>query len=318
MTYFESSCKIGIKEAVATERYNSVNAYLKKRFGTKVYKLSLTASLTCPNRDGTAGTRGCIFCSEKGSGEFAACAESVKEQIDSAIELLGEKGKGCKYIAYFQSFTNTYGDLEYLKSRFEEAAGDERIVLLSIATRPDCLGKDVLDMLASLIKKKPIWVELGLQSIHKSTADYIRRGYELDVYEKAVAELHKIGAEVITHQIIGLPGESKEMITQTARFIGAHSDGIKLQLLHILKDSDLYDEYKKGKVPVLSLEEYTELLEDCIRALPKNVVVHRITGDGDKRTLVAPLWSADKKRVLNYINRTFERDELVQGIDSKT
>ncbi len=302
---------------MVTERYNSVNAYLKKRFGTKVYKLSLTASVTCPNRDGTVGTRGCIFCSEKGSGEFAASKGSVKEQIDSAIELLGEKGKGCKYIAYFQSFTNTYGDIEYLKSRFEEAARDERIVLVSIATRPDCLGKEVLAMLSELIKIKPLWVELGLQSIHKSTADYIRRGYELDVYEKAVTDLHEIGAEVITHQIIGLPGETAEMIVETARYIGAHSDGIKLQLLHILKDSDLYNEYETGKVPVLSLEEYTALLIRCIRVLPKNIVVHRITGDGDKRTLAAPLWSADKKRVLNHINRAFERVGLVQGIDSE-
>lgn len=302
---------------MVTERYNSVNAYLKKRFGVKVYKLSLTASATCPNRDGTVGTRGCIFCSEKGSGEFAASKGSVKEQIDSAIELLGEKGKGCKYIAYFQSFTNTYGDIEYLKSRFEEAARDERIVLVSIATRPDCLGKEVIAMLSELIKIKPLWVELGLQSIHKSTADYIRRGYELDVYEKAVADLHKIGAEVITHQIIGLPNENAEMIVETARYIGARSDGIKLQLLHILKDSDLYNEYETGKVPVLSLEEYTAILIKCIRVLPKNIVIHRITGDGDKKTLAAPLWSADKKRVLNYINRAFESDRLVQGIDSE-
>lgn len=290
---------------------------MKKRFGTKVYKLSLTASATCPNRDGTVGRRGCIFCSAKGSGEFAVSKKSVKEQIDSAIELLGDKGKGCKYIAYFQSFTNTYGDLAYLKSRFEDAANDERIVLLSIATRPDCLGKEVLDMLSELAKKKPLWVELGLQSIHKSTADYIRRGYELDVYEKAVDELHKIGAEVITHQIIGLPNENAKMIVETARYIGAHSDGIKLQLLHILKDSDLYEEYLKGKVPLLSLEEYTDILGKCIRVLPEKTVVHRITGDGDKKTLIAPLWSADKKRVLNYIKNIFERNGVVQGIDSK-
>ena len=298
-----------------TERYNSVNAYLKNRFGAKVYKLSLTASTTCPNRDGTVGTRGCIFCSEKGSGEFAAHG-SIKEQIDSAIKLLGKKGDGCKYIAYFQSFTNTYGDIDFLRSRFEEAVSDDRIVLLSIATRPDCLGKDVLEMLASLARKKPLWVELGLQTIHESTAKYIRRGYELPVYENAVKALREIGAEVITHQIIGLPGESSEMIVETAKYIGAHSDGIKLQLLHILKDSDLFEEYEKGLVPVLSLEEYTEILEKCIRVLPKSTVVHRITGDGDKKTLIAPLWSADKKRVLNFINAAFERDNVVQGIDT--
>lgn len=272
--------------------------------------------MTCPNRDGTVGTRGCIFCSEKGSGEFAAHG-SISEQIDAAIRLLGKKGEGCKYIAYFQSFTNTYGDIDFLRSRFEAAAEDERIVLLSIATRPDCLGKDVLEMLASLASKKPLWVELGLQTVHESTAKYIRRGYELEVYEKAVSDLHEIGAEVITHQIIGLPGETAEMAVETARYIGRHSDGIKLQLLHILKDSDLYLEYQNGNVPVLSLEEYTEILKRCIRALPEKTVVHRITGDGDKRTLVAPLWSADKKRVLNYIKAAFERDNTVQGVDSK-
>lgn len=318
MTFYKSGYKILKKGAVKTERYNSVNSYLKKCFGTKVYKLSLTASVTCPNRDGTVGERGCIFCSAKGSGEFAASKGSVREQIDRAIEILGDKGKGCKYIAYFQSFTNTYGNIEYLKSRFEEAVNDERIVLLSIATRPDCLGSDVLEMLSELAKKKTLWVELGLQSVHDATAKYIRRGYELEVYEKAVKDIHKIGAKVITHQIIGLPGESEEMIVETARYIGKHSDGIKLQLLHILKDSDLYGEYLDGKVPVLSLEEYTHILEKCIRVLPKSTVVHRITGDGDKRTLIAPLWSADKKRVLNYINHAFERDGLMQGIDSES
>lgn len=302
---------------MATERYNGVNSYLKRRFGTKVYKLALTASVTCPNRDGTVGTRGCIFCSVKGSGEFAASGESVREQIDRGIELLGKKGEGCKYIAYFQSFTNTYGDINYLRSRFEAAADDERIVLLSVATRPDCLGDEVLDMLAHLAKRKPVWVELGLQSIHKSTARYIRRGYELDVYERAVRRLHSVGIEVITHQIIGLPGEDAASAVETARYIGRHSDGIKLQLLHILKDSDLYGEYLEGRVPVLSLEEYTDILGRCIKALPKKTVIHRITGDGDKKTLASPLWSADKKRVLNYINQAFERDDVIQGIDSE-
>lgn len=298
------------------DRYYSVNKYLKELFEEKVYKIALSASHTCPNRDGKIGHKGCIFCSVSGSGEFAAKQKSVKEQIDSAISFIEKKAKNCKYIAYFQSFTNTYGDINYLEKCFFDAINDDRVVILSIATRPDCLQDDILCLLKRLAKIKPLWVELGLQTVHEKSARYIRRGYELEIYENAVQKLREIGAKIITHQIIGLPGETAEMIEQTARYIGRFSDGIKLQLLHVLKDSDLYYEYMEGKVKELSLEEYTSLLARCIRVLPKSVVVHRITGDGDKKTLVAPLWSGDKKRVLNYINSYFDKENVIQGIDT--
>lgn len=295
-------------------RYYSLNEYLKSTFGEKVYKISLNGGMTCPNRDGTIDTRGCIFCSRGGSGEFAASAIlDIKNQIEQAKQRIKAKTDCRKFIAYFQPFTNTYASVEYLEKIFTQAIEGDEIVALSIATRPDCLGDDVLALLDRLNRIKPVWVELGLQTIHKQTSDYIRRGYELEVYDTAVRNLHSIGINVITHIILGLPNESKEMMLETVKYVGERTDGIKLQLLHILKDTDLLDDYNAGKFKALTIEEYIDILCDCIEILPQNVVIHRITGDGDKKLLVAPLWSADKKNVLNSINRIFSQRNIIQG-----
>lgn len=294
--------------------YYSLNEYLKNTFGEKVYKISLNGGMTCPNRDGTLSYRGCIFCSRGGSGEFSANKLlSVTEQIEQAKSVINAKTNCKKFIAYFQPFTNTYADVKYLEKIFTEAIYNEEVAVLSIATRPDCLGKDVLQLLERLNKIKPVWVELGLQTIHKSTSDYIRRCYELDVYDMAVEQLHRINICVITHVILGLPFETRQMMLETVKYAGKRTDGIKLQLLHVLKDTDLFYDYQLGKFRTLSLEEYTDLLCDCIELLPKNVVIHRITGDGDKKLLVAPLWSADKKKVLNTINSVFRQRNIIQG-----
>ncbi|MCH5298080.1 MAG: TIGR01212 family radical SAM protein [Ruminococcus sp.] len=294
--------------------YYSLNEYLKSTFGEKVYKISLNGGMTCPNRDGTIDNRGCIFCSRGGSGEFAASAVlDIQSQIEQAKQKIKAKSDCCKFIAYFQPFTNTYASVEYLEKIFTQAIEGDEIVALSIATRPDCLGDDVLALLEKLNKIKPVWVELGLQTIHKQTADYIRRGYELDVYDSAVKNLHKIGINVITHIILGLPNESKEMMLETVKYIGNRTDGVKLQLLHILKDTDMLDDYNDGKFNALSLEEYIDILCDCIEILPPNVVIHRITGDGDKKLLVSPMWSANKRNVLNTINKIFSQRNIMQG-----
>ena len=283
-----------------------LNDYLQATFGCKVYKLSLSARVTCPNRDGKLGTGGCIFCSAGGSGEFAACADrSIPEQIAEAKARVAAKVRGeAKYIAYFQSYTNTYGDVEYLERVFREAMEPEEIAVLSVGTRPDCLPEEILDMLERMNRIKPVWVELGLQTIHERSAEYIRRGYELPVYEAAVHELHKRGISVITHLILGLPGETHEdMKASPKHVVNVGSDGVKLQLLHVLKGTDLADEYSAGKVPVMEFEEYIDLLCELVPLVPKEMVIHRLTGDGDKKLLIAPLWSADKKRVLNEVNR---------------
>lgn len=294
--------------------YRSLNSYLRETFGCKVYKLALSAGCTCPNRDGTCGTRGCIFCS--GAGEFAAPASlPVPEQLARAKALVAAKaGADAKYIAYFQDYTNTYAPAGTLCPLFEAAIARTDVCALSIATRPDCLPPEILDLLAGLRAQKPVWVELGLQTIHEASARYIRRGYALPVYDEAVRQLHARGIDVIAHMILGLPGETPEMMTQTARYIGqSGADGIKLHLLHVLEGTDLAAEYRAGRVPVLSLDEYITILEDCLRVLPRSVVIHRMTGDGAKRELLAPMWSADKKRVLNEIRRRFLSDDLEQG-----
>ncbi|MGX8688234.1 MAG: TIGR01212 family radical SAM protein [bacterium] len=285
-----------------------LNEYLKERFGCKVYKLALSGAGTCPNRDGTLDTRGCIFCSEGGSGDFAADAgRSVHDQILEARKRVEKKNPGGKYIAYFQSFTGTYAPLPYLRKIFTEALEEEDIVALSVGTRPDCLGEEVLSLLSGLNRIKPVWVELGLQTIHERTAEYIRRGYPLSVYDQAVRDLHREGLEVIVHVILGLPGESREDMLETVRYVAASgADGIKLQLLHVLKGTDLEKEYLQGRVPVMTLEEYTDLLKEIAALIPEKMVVHRLTGDGPKKLLLAPLWSADKKRVLNTIRRELD------------
>ena len=294
--------------------YYSLNEYLYNTFGEKVYKLSLNGGMTCPNRDGTLDTRGCIFCSAGGSGEFAAsCRLSVTEQLVQAKARISPKSGCRRFIAYFQPFTNTYAPVTQLRRLFEEATAPADVVALSVATRPDCLGEEVLDLLSELNAKKPVWVELGLQTIHPRTAAYIRRGYDLPVYDNAAKALRDRGIQVITHLILGLPGESHADMLQSVRYAGARSNGIKLQLLHVLRGTDLHRDWENGTFETLGLEAYADLLCDCLEVLPPHVVIHRMTGDGDKKLLAAPLWSADKKRVLNTLQRVFRERDVVQG-----
>ena len=295
------------------EHYRALNLYLRERFGCKVYKLSLSAGCTCPNRDGSIGTRGCIFCS--GSGEFAASgAASIPEQLEQAKYILGKKAPGAKFIAYFQDYTNTYGSVSRLEPLFRAAMEPDDVVMLSVATRPDCLPDSMLAMLSRLRREKPVMVELGLQTIHEETARYIRRGYPLSVFDEIVRKLHDLDIEVVAHMILGLPGETAQMMEKTARHLGVLGvDGVKLHLLHVLRGTDLAAEYEAGHIRTLELDEYISLLEQCLATLPPDVVIHRLTGDGAKRDLIAPLWSADKKRVLQAIKTRFEADHVLQG-----
>lgn len=285
--------------------YLSFNKYLKDKFGQKVYKISLDGGFTCPNRDGKTGTRGCIFCSKGGSGDFAESREmSITEQIESGKKKVEKKIKSGKYIAYFQAFTNTYAPVEILRQKYEEAINHSDIVALSIATRPDCLGDDVLRLLDEMNKIKPVFVELGLQTIHQKSAKYIRRGYDLSVYDKAVRDLKKIGVNVVVHVILGLPNESENDMLETVKYVcESGANGIKLQLLHVIDGTDLAKDYKKGLFKTLEFDEYVNLIVKCVKIIPKDIVIHRLTGDGAKKDLIAPLWSADKKRVLNAINK---------------
>ena len=293
--------------------YLSFNQAMRSRFGHKMYKLSLDGGFTCPNRDGTLGTRGCIFCS--GAGEFATKQTGdITAQLCAAKALVADKAKDAGFIAYFQSFTNTYAAPHRLRELYLPVVSHPDVAVLDIATRPDCLSPEVLEVLAELAKVKPLWVELGLQTIHPETAKLVRRGYELPVFDEAVKKLHAIGAEVIVHQIIGLPNETAEMIYETAEYIGRSSaDGVKFHLLHVIEHTDLAKLYREGTFEVLTMERYFELLAGCIRRIPPNMVVHRLTGDGDKRTLIAPLWSGNKKHVLNSMNRYFDEIGLEQG-----
>lgn len=302
--------------------YHSLDYEMKKQFGVKVYKLALEGGMTCPNRDGSLGLRGCIFCSGGGSGEFAqerSAGGSVTEQIEAAKGRVEAKmgTKNGLFIAYFQSFTNTYGPVSYLNKLFSEAIRHPQVAILSIATRPDCLPPEVIVLLKELNRIKPVWVELGLQTIHPATADYIRRGYPLSTFEAAYHDLKEAGLTVIAHTILGLPGETRDMMLQTISYlghIGEHGiDGIKLQLLHILKGTDLEIEYEKGLVPVLDLEEYADLIVDSIALLPPEVIIHRISGDGPKSLLTAPSWSGNKRLVLNTIAKRFKERGICQG-----
>ena len=296
-----------------TGRYYSLNEYLKNQFGGKVYKLALDSGCTCPNRDGKLDTRGCIFC-HNGSSHFAEMGLDINQQIENAKNRVRNKIKTDKFIAYFQSFTNTYGDVDYLEKLFTTAINREDIVAISIGTRPDCLSEDVISMLHRLCKIKPVWVELGLQTSNEKSAEYIRRCYDNSVYEKAVSDLKSINVNVITHIIIGLPNETKEDVLETVDFsVKCGTDGVKLQLLHILKDTDLYEDYKKGIVKPLGLNEYMDILFDCIERIPRDIVIHRITGDAPKKYLVEPQWSGDKKMVLNTINKEMEKRDIIQG-----
>ncbi len=294
-------------------KYYSLNNYLQDTFGEKVYKIALDGGFTCPNRDGTLGTGGCIFCSGAGSGEFAGKREdSITVQIEKGKELLRDKMKSGKYIAYFQAFTNTYAPEERLRKLYEEAISHPDIAALSIATRPDCLPGEVLSLLGEMNLVKPVWVELGLQTIHERTAEYIRRGYPLAVYDEAVKKLKEIGVQVIVHVILGLPGESAEEIKETVSYVGkSGADGMKLQLLHVMRGTDLEKDYRAGKFRVMEMEEYADLVADCIALLPERMVIHRMTGDGAKKGLIAPAWSGDKKRVLNALRKAIEEKRRI-------
>ena len=296
-------------------RYRSFNQAMGERFGCKVYKLALDGGMTCPNRDGTLGSRGCVFCGAEGSGAFAAPAcGSIRDRLEAAKQRVARKNRGGKYLAYFQSFTNTYAPAAYLEQIFTQALEPEEICGLSVATRPDCLPDETVALLARLNRDKPVWVELGLQTIHEATARYIRRGYALPVFDDAVRRLKAAGLNVVVHVILCLPGESREDMLDTVRCVGhSGAEGIKLQLLHVLEGTDLAEDWRKGKVPLPTLEEYIALLEDCLAEMPPGMTVHRLTGDGAKKDLLAPLWTGDKKRVLNTMRLAFDRDNVVQG-----
>ena len=283
--------------------YKTLSQHYREKFGCKVYKLAIDGGFTCPNRDGKLGFGGCIFCSGSGSGDFAETGDSVALQLERAKQRVSFKNKNGKYIAYFQSFTNTYGPVEKLEALYRAAMEPEDIVGLSIGTRPDCLPEETVALLEKLNQIKPISVELGLQTVHENTARYIRRGYETAVYFDAVRRLKDAGIEVVTHIILGLPGETAEMMRQTTQAaIDAGTDGVKFHLLHVLAGTDLARDYAENKFQCLTLSEYAQILKSCIDLLPPQIVVHRITGDGAKKDLIAPLWSADKKKVLAYLN----------------
>lgn len=295
--------------------YHSLDYMLRERFGEKVYKVTLNGGMSCPNRDGKIRTRGCIFCSAGGSGDFAAdAALSITDQIESQISILSQKRPIHKYIAYFQAYTNTYAPVEYLEKIFTEAISHPKIVALSIGTRPDCLSPEIVALLSRLNKQKPVWIELGLQTIHESTARYIRRGYPLCVFDDAVKRLRKENIEVIVHTILGLPGENTADILETMKYLN-HMDiqGIKLQLLHVLRGTDLAADYEKGLFQTYERDEYISLLINCLEHLRPDMVIHRITGDGPKDLLIAPLWASRKREVLNMLHHRMKEEQSYQG-----
>lgn len=300
--------------------YHSLDYHLKETFGKKVYKLALDGGMTCPNRDGTLGTGGCIFCSEGGSGDFAAKkGASVRDQISLAKERVSRKiaGESGSYIAYFQSYTNTYAPISYLETLFSETMALPEICGLSVGTRPDCLPKETVALLSRLNKEKPVWVELGLQTIHERTAKFIRRGYELPMFEDAYMRLKAAGLTVVVHVILGLPGETREDMLATVRYLaGLRVDGIKLQLLHVLRGTDLDALYKSGAFRVLELSEYLEIVGECLKLLPPETVIHRLSGDGPKALLTAPLWSGNKRLVLNSMAKYLRENGIYQGQSS--
>lgn len=295
--------------------YHSFDYMLKERFGEKVYKVTLNGGMTCPNRDGKIGHRGCIFCSAGGSGDFAADVKlSIQDQIESQIAVLSAKRPIQKYIAYFQAYTNTYAPLEHLQKIFSEAISHPSIVALSIGTRPDCLDTEILDLLQELNKQKPVWVELGLQSIHETTAQYIRRGYPLACFDEAVSALRSRNIEVIVHTILGLPGETPEDILSTIQYLNQKDiQGIKLQLLHVLRGTDLATDYENGLFRTYEREEYIDLVIRCLEHLDPKIVIHRVTGDGPKDLLISPLWASRKREVLNLLHHQMKAQESFQG-----
>ena len=289
--------------------FKTLNEHYKEKFGCKVYKLSIDGGFTCPNRDGTIGTKGCIFCSEKGSGEFSEkyCG-NITAQLEKAKERVISKNKNGKYIAYFQSFTGTYAPIDRLEKLYREAMSFPDVVGISIATRPDSINEEALSLLKELAKESAVYIELGLQTVKEESISYIRRGYPNKVYTEAVKKLNQIGVNVVTHIILGLPGENTEDAVNTTKFaLSSGTDGIKFHLLYVTRGTDLHKDYEIGLFKTLTLEEYTTTLKACTDILPNNIVVHRITGDGAKKDLIAPLWSGDKKRVLNYLNKTISK-----------
>lgn len=297
------------------KRYYSFDSFLKNTFGEKIYKVSLDGGFTCPNRDGTIGTGGCIFCSESGSGDFASDARlSIQDQITQGISLVAAKNPSSRYIAYFQAFTNTYAPVSRLRQLFTEAMEDPRIAALAIGTRPDCLPSDVLSLLKELNNQKPVFVELGLQTIHPSTAGLIRRGYPLSCFEEAVWNLSSIGVWTVVHLILGLPGETEEMMLESVRYLNSLPvHGVKFSMLHILKGTDLADMYREDPFPVFTMESYIDLILRCIGNLRKDIVIHRLTGDGPRDLLIAPLWSLRKRTVLNEIAHQLKVQDIRQG-----
>lgn len=297
------------------KRYHSLDYYLRQTYQTKMYKISLDGGMTCPNRDGTLGHQGCIFCSAGGSGDFAADRSlSITEQIEQGKSQASSKYSGNSYIAYFQAYTNTYAPVPYLQKIFTEAVRHPDIRILDIATRPDCLGEDILGLLAELNRQKPVWVELGLQTIHPQSADFIRRGYELPVFEQAVRRLRAANIPVIVHTILGLPGEDTEQMLATVRYLNTQDiQGVKLQLLHILKGTGLADYYQSSPFSLPDMEEYFEIIGRCLCILRPDIVIHRLTGDGPKPLLIAPLWTGNKRRVLNRLQAYLKAHDIWQG-----
>lgn len=297
------------------KRYHSMDYDLKQLYGEKVYKITLNGNMTCPNRDGTVGRGGCIFCSAQGSGDFAgSAAMTVTEQLKQGKAEVKKKRPVQAFIAYFQAFTNTYAPTDYLEQIYTEAIRDPEVRILSIATRPDCLGEDVLELLDKINHIKPVWIELGLQTIHPDTAHFIRRGYELPVFDRAVQELRKRNITVIVHTILCLPGESKKMMFETLDYLNCLDiQGIKLQLLHILRGTDLADVYRTHPFYSPTMEEYIELLADCIARLRPDLTIHRLTGDGPKELLIAPLWTSNKRTVLNTLHNYLKTADIWQG-----
>ena len=298
-----------------SKRYNTLNEELKREFGQKVMKLSIDGGFTCPNRDGTIGIKGCIFCGEEGSGEFAGSRfVSIKEQVEDQKELLSKKWNTDKYIIYFQNFTNTYGSIEKLRNLYYEAINIAGVVGLAIATRPDCLDEDILNLLSELNSKTYLWIELGLQTIHEATAKFIRRGYPLSTYDKAIERLKSRNIRVVTHIILGLPHESKEEILETVKYVAnTNTWGIKLHSLYIQKDTDLYRYYTNNPFKIMSKDEYVSLVVDCLEVLPRAFVVHRVTGDGKRELLYEPKWSLDKLGVLSSIDKELKTRKTFQG-----
>jgi radical SAM protein (TIGR01212 family) len=296
------------------KRYHTLNYFLRNKFSYKVFKISLDAGFTCPNRDGRLSTGGCIFCSPRGSGDFAGSSSNLVQQFEEVKEMMSKKWKDGRYIAYFQAYTNTYADVDVLREKYYSVLNLEGVVGIAIATRPDCLSIEILDLLEEISKEKYIWVELGLQTVHQSTAEIINRGYTLDTYIKAVQELKKRNIDVVTHVILGLPGENKEEMLQTVEFVAnTGTQGIKLHLLHLVKDTKLVNLYEKEQLRIMDMEEYVELVVDCLERIPEDMVIHRITGDGPRETLIEPKWSLKKWEVINAIEHQMMDRDTWQG-----